>query len=135
MSTEQGHDQSVSALVSGIGRDVQTLLRQEIALARTELRADLQAIRNAGGALALGSGLLAAAAILLLLALAQMLADLLDWPPWAGSGVVGLALTGLGYGLLAMARRRIQRVSPIPEQTVDSVKEQIAWLKDRVTGD
>jgi len=95
---------SSASLVGGLISDVQSLVRQEIALVRQETIEDLGRLRLAGIALAPVGALLALGSMLLVLALAQGASELLHWPTWAGYAVIGaiLAITGL----LLMAMRR-----------------------------
>src|SRR5688572_6234444 len=86
----------VTSLISGIVSDVGDLVRKEIALARQETVEELQKAKTAGIALAISGVVLALGGTLLLLAGAQALADLLDWPAWAGYGTVGLLLALVG---------------------------------------
>jgi hypothetical protein len=52
--------------------------------------------------------------------------------------VAALIVTGAYAGLAAilafLGRSRLRRgVPPVPEQTVESVKEDVAWTKQRIT--
>ena len=53
MATEREYDASISALLSGIVGDAQHLVRQEIALARQEIREEIAAAKEAGTAMAI----------------------------------------------------------------------------------
>jgi MFS family permease len=135
MATEREYDASLSALLSGIVGDAQELVRKEIALARQEIREEISAAKNAGTALAIAGAVLAIGGIFLLITLALGLADLFDWPSWAGFGLVGLVSAIVGAVLLASARQRLQEVHPLPERTVETMKENIEWIKDRTSSD
>jgi len=125
---------ATTTLISGIVSDVGDLVRKEIALARQETVEELQKAKTAGIALAISGVVLALGGMLLLLAGAQALADLLDWPAWAGYGSIGLLLALVGGVLLATAQKRFKQVHPIPEKTAETMKENVAWLKERTTG-
>ena len=135
MATEREYDASVSALLSGIVGDAQDLVRKEIALARQEIREEIAAAKDAASALAIASAVLAIGGLFLLVTVALGLADLLDWPTWAGFGIVGLAFGIVGAIMLSSARQRIKQISPVPERTVETMKENIEWIKDRTTSD
>jgi MFS family permease len=135
MATEREYDASLSALLSGIVGDAQELVRKEIALARQEIREEISAAKNAGTALAIAGAVLAIGGIFLLITLALGLADLFDWPSWAGFGLVGLVSAIVGAVLLSSARQRLQEVHPLPERTVETMKENIEWIKDRTSSD
>lgn len=135
MAFERERDASVSQLLSGIVGDAQTLVRQEIALARQEVREELGQAKDAGIKLAVAGVILAIGGLLLVLMLAQGLADLFDWPNWAGYGLVGAVLAIVGGILFSSAQRQLKQVKPVPEQTVETLKENVEWIKDRTTSD
>ena len=135
MATEREYVASVSALLSGIVGDAQDLVRKEIALARQEIREELTAAKTAATALALAGAVLAVGGLFLLVTLALGLADLLNWPAWAGFGIVGLVFGIAGAILLSSARQKMKQINPVPERTVETMKENIEWIKDRTTSD
>lgn len=102
--------------------DAKDLFREEVALARAELRQEIRKVSAA----ATGFGVTVAAALFaagcLVVALALGIADLFDWPAWSGFAVVA-ALLGIVGGLGYMAgRSAISTVQPLP-RTVHTVKE------------
>jgi len=135
MAYERERDGSVSQLISGIVGDAQVLVRQEIALARQEISEEISNAKQASIKLGIAGGVLAIGGLLLIFALAQALADLLNWPTWAGYALVGVVLAIVGYFLLTAAQKQIKDVRPIPEQTVETLKENVEWIKDRTTSD
>jgi len=135
MAYERESDGSISQLISGIVGDAQVLVRQEIALARQEISAEIGNAKQAGIKLGIAGGVLAVGGLLLILALAQGIAALLHWPVWAGYGLVVLVLAIGGYILLSSAQRQIKEVHPIPEKTVETMKENVEWIKERSTSD
>lgn len=135
MATEREYDASVSALLSGIVGDAQDLVRKEIALARQEIREEITAAKTAATALALAGAVLAVGGLFLLVTVALGLSDLLNWPTWAGFGIVGLVFGIVGAILLSSARQKMKQINPVPERTVETMKENIEWIKDRTTSD
>jgi protein-S-isoprenylcysteine O-methyltransferase Ste14 len=137
MATERERESepSVATLLSGIVADAQELVRQEIALARQEVREEINTAKDAGIKLGIAGAVLAIGGLLLVLTLAQALADLFNWPAWAGYGLVGVVLAIVGYFLLSAAQKRLKEVHPVPEKTVETLKENVEWLKDRTTSD
>jgi hypothetical protein len=135
MATERDYDASLATLLSGIIGDAQELVRQEIALARQEIREEISTAKDAGIALTIAGAVLAIGGLFLLITLSLGLADLLDWPAWAGFGLVGLVAAIVGAVMLSSARQRLQQVHPVPERTVETMKENIEWIKDRTTSD
>lgn len=135
MATEREREDSVASLLGGIVGDAQELVRKEIALARQEIREEIGNAKDAGIQLAIAGAVLGIGGLLLVLMLAQALADLLNWPTWAGYGIVGVVLAIVGYVLLSSAQKRIKQIQPVPEKTVETMKENIEWIKDRTTSD
>jgi uncharacterized membrane protein YqjE len=127
---EAARDRSTGQLVKDLSRDTSLLVRQEIALAKAEMA-------EKGEKAGVGLGMLAGAAVGALLMLGTLTAFLvlaLDgaMPAWAAALVVTL-LWGVVAGVLALLGRQALREmgSPMPEQTMESVKEDIEWLKER----
>jgi len=135
MAYERERDGSVSQLISGIVGDAQVLVRQEIALARQEIGEEIGNAKQAGIKFGIAGGVLAIGGLLLILALAQGIAALLTWPTWAGYALVGTVLAIVGSILLSSAQKQLKDVRPIPEQTVETLKENVEWIKERTTSD
>jgi len=135
MTSEREHDSSIATLLGGIVGDAQQLVHQEIALARHEIREEISTAKDAGIQLAIAGAVLTVGGLLLVLMLAQGLADLLNWPTWAGYGIVGVVLAIIGAILFSAAQQRAKQVRPVPEKTIETLKENVEWIKDRTTSD
>jgi hypothetical protein len=135
MAYQREQDTSVAQLLSGIVGDAQELVRKEIALARQEIREELNAAKSAGIKLGIAGGVLAVGGLLVVLAIAQGIADLFNWPAWAGYALVGVVLAIAGGILFSAAQRQIKEIRPMPERTVETMKENVEWIKDRTTSD
>jgi uncharacterized membrane protein YqjE len=125
------NDKSLADLLNDFGKEMTTLLHQELELAKAELTAK-------GKRLGTGAGLLGAAAIAAFLALAALttcaiVALSAAVPLWLAALIVALLLLGVASLLGLRGRADIQRASPpVPEQAVESTKENMAWLKQEV---
>jgi hypothetical protein len=112
---------SVGELVAQLSEDASRLVRQEIALARTEVRQEAATAGKGAGLLAAAGMVSMVVLILLSLAAARALSEVMDlaWAylivavVWA---VVAAVLASAGRGLL-------QRANPKPERTVATVRE------------
>lgn len=114
-------DSSVGDLLGQVTRDLSTLMRQELALARAELKQEARTAGKAAGAFA-GAGFAGYMVLLFLsIALWAGLSNVMD------AGRAALIVTGvwavIGAVLYAYGRRRAQRVHPTPERTVDTLKQ------------
>lgn len=124
--------QPIGELVKQLSEQTSTLVRQEIELAKTELSERGKAAGKGVGLLggAGVAGLLAAGALTAFLIL--LLAEAMD--AWLAALIVAVAYAA-GAALLALnGRERVREgMPPAPEQTVESVKEDVQWAKTRAT--
>jgi hypothetical protein len=134
MSKVEGdkRSESTAELVKDLSREVSELVRQEIALARAEM---MQKGRKAGR----GAGMLSGAAVLGLAAVGGSMATLillLDivMPAWLAALIVTAAYAAVAAVLGLRGKEEISEAGPpAPEQTVESVKEDVQWAKTRAT--
>ena len=130
---ELGYQESIGDLVRGILRDLRQLIREELALARVEVREQASRAKLAAMALGVAAAALAFGVVFLLVAIAVGTADLFDWPVWAGFLTVALLLSIGGMVMLAAGRRKLRSVHAMPEQTVQTLKENSAWIAKRLS--
>lgn len=112
----------ISTLVRGALDDVRDLFREEIALARAELRQEMSKASAAGigfGGAAV-SGWFAGAFILAAIALG--ISEGLRWPDWTGFAIVGVLMAIVGGIFYASGRRALGTMRGLP-RTVQTVKE------------
>src|SRR3954453_9093746 len=121
-------DRPLGELVKELAGQTSTLVRQEIKLAQAEMT-------SKGKLAGRGAGMLAGAAVAALLMLGALPATLivvLDsfLPLWLAALIVTLLWGLVGAVLAARGRKELQRATPpVPEQTVETVKEDIQWAK------
>ena len=125
-------DASVGELVGNVTRNLSTLMRQELALAQAEIKAEVGKAGKAAGALG-GAGLAGYFAVLFLsISLWWALGDLIG-NGW--SALVVAVLWGIaGAVLYTTGRKKLQEVNPTPERTVDTLKNVPDALKGEVGG-
>lgn len=115
-------DASMSTLVRGALDDVRDLFREEIALARAEIRQEVAKAKRAGigfgGAAAAGT----VAGLFILAAIALGISEGLRLPYWVGFGIVGVALAIVSGVFFAAARRATTEMRGLP-RTTEMVKE------------
>ena len=127
-------DRPVSELMKQLAQETTTLMRQELELAKAEVT---QKGKKAG----LGIGILGVAGAVALLALGALTAFfilVLDeiMPAWAAALVVALVYGAIAGVLAFVGRERVQEVGkPVPEQTVETVKEDVEWAKNQMRSD
>jgi uncharacterized membrane protein YqjE len=123
-------DHSIGELVKDLATETSTLVRQEIDLAKAEMT---ERGKRAGK----GAGMLGAAALVGLLAAGALTACLIAaldkaMATWLAALVVTVVLGAIAAVLAMTGRRQIQEAAPpVPEQAIDSVKEDVQWAKTR----
>ena len=125
----QDSDASVSELVRQASEQISQLTRQELALARAEMR-DKGKRFGIGGGLLGGAGALGFIALQALAATAIVALDLI-WPLWGSALTVTVVLLAAAGALTAMGKKQVGKAAPpAPEQAIDSVKSDIAEIKE-----
>ncbi|GAA1880722.1 phage holin family protein [Pseudonocardia ailaonensis] len=110
---------SVGDLVGNVTRNLSTLMRQELALARAEIKQEASKTGKAAGAFG-GAGFAAWFVVLFLsLALWAGLSNLMD-PGWAAL-IVGALWAIVAAVLFMSGRSTFRKVHPKPERTVDTL--------------
>ena len=122
-----GEERTLGQLVADASKDLSDIVRAEVALAKAELRADIQA-GAAGGAMFGVAGVFAFLALILLLIAAAYGLVAAGLPPWAAFLIVAAVLLILGGIVALVGRSRIQKVGP-PQRTIRTTKETVEVLK------
>jgi hypothetical protein len=130
-TTDSGHPDvegtSVGALIGEVTKDLSTLMRQELELAKVEMKAEA---KKAGqGAGMFGAAGFAGYMVALFLSLALMWA-LASAMPTGWAGLIVAVLWGvIGAVAFVMGRKKFQQVNPKPERTVDTLSQVPGALK------
>jgi uncharacterized membrane protein YqjE len=125
---DQLRQRSTGELVKDLSQQASTLVRQEIQLAKVELA---EKGRKLGVGLAAAAGA-ATAALLALGTLTAFVVLALDgaMPNWAAALIVALIWAAVALALVLYARQKLEDFeTPVPEDTVRTLKEDIEWLK------
>jgi hypothetical protein len=120
--TQASSPSSVGGLVRSALDDVRELFREEIALAKAEMREEMSKVASGGARLGIAGVALWFGAMFILTAMALGLALALNWPAWAGFGVMGIVLAIVGAGAGLAARRSLRDVRTLP-RTFGTIKE------------
>lgn len=122
-----------AALLGGILGDFNTLMRQEMQLLRDEFRLELSKTGRAASGFGIGVLLAAIAALFLLLMLVHGLTVWVGLSLWASYGIVGGLLAGLSLACILGAQSLAKRVHLTPRRSLFVIKENVQWIKERVT--
>jgi nitrate/nitrite transporter NarK len=120
----------IGDLLRRLSEETSTLVRQELDLAKAELREKGRAA-GAGAGMLGGAGI---AALLMLAALSATAIAALDtaMATWVAALIVTVIWAAVAAVLALTGRDRLQAATPpVPEQTQDSVKEDVEWAKSR----
>ena len=122
-------DQSTGDLVKQLSEQASTLVKKEVDLAKAELS---QKGKQAG----IGAGMFGAAGLFGVIGFAVVTAALIlllddavtDWVAALIVGAVYLAIAGIAA---LRGRDRVREATPVvPEQTVETLKEDVEWAKN-----
>jgi hypothetical protein len=122
---------SMTSLVEGIIADAQRLIRQELTLARSEIQEEWNKTKMAAAALGVGIVVVSLGGIFLCLMLVYLLNWLTELPLWACYGIVGGLFTLIGLGLIFAGRKQAGEINFVPRQTVETMKENVQWIKNQ----
>jgi uncharacterized membrane protein YqjE len=124
-------ESSMGELFKQLSDDLSTLVRQELRLAQVEMA-------EKGKRAGLGAGMFGGAGIAALFALGTLtaflialLAEAMD--VWLAALIVTILYSAVA-GLLALngKQRFAQATPPVPEQTMETVKEDVQWAKTQL---
>ena len=128
-SASHNSEPTLAELVNGLMSDAKLLVRQELALARHELYEEARKTKTAAVSAGMGIGIGAIGGLLLIIMLVHLLRALTEWPIWTCYGIVGGIFAVVGVALLYSARRKISQIYVVPQQTVETMKENVRWFK------
>jgi uncharacterized membrane protein YqjE len=129
-SSEELRERPVGDLVKQLAGQTSTLVRQEIDLAKVEMTEKATIAGKGAGLLggAAAVGLLAAGALTACLIL--VLSEAMD--AWLAALIVAVVLGAVAAVLGLSGRNKIRAATPaVPEQTIETVKEDVEWAKTR----
>jgi uncharacterized membrane protein YqjE len=123
-------DQSIGDLLKQLSEQTSTLVRQELELAKAEMA---QKGKRAG----LGAGMFGAAGILAFLALGALTACFIaalatGMKTWLAALIVAVVYGAVAGAVALAGKNKVQEATPpVPEQTVETLKEDVEWAKSQ----
>jgi len=129
MESEELRHNSTKELIKQLSEQSSQLIRQELELAKAELS-------EKGKAAGAGAGILGGAGVVALLALGAFTACLIallskGMDVWVAALIVTVIYAGIAGALALVGRDRVREgLPPAPEQTVNSVKEDVQWARN-----
>jgi hypothetical protein len=129
--TVQQPDQSLGELFSQLSGDLSALMRDEVRLAKVEVTDSAKQAARAGGMLGAAAFAGYMSITVLSFALAWGLAELM--PIGFAFLVVGLTWTAIGAVLYVTGRQRLKSADLKPEQTIETMQENVKWAKQQTS--
>jgi predicted membrane protein len=124
-------ERSLPEIIQAILKDVESIIQAELRLARREIREKVGRLKNASIFIGVAAllGILGAACLVtaciaaIAVALPLWLSALIMW-------AVCCVLAGIGF---VLAKSRLEQIDPVPHQTIQTVKENVEWAKQRAS--
>jgi NADPH-dependent 2,4-dienoyl-CoA reductase/sulfur reductase-like enzyme len=129
---EARRSEPTAELVKDLSRDISTLVRQEIDLAKAEMT-------EKGKKAGIGAGMIGGATVLALAAVGGSMATVIlilanVMPDWLAALITTVVYAGIAGALALRGRDEIKEMgAPMPERAKESVKEDVQWAKTRAT--
>ena len=127
-TNDELRDRPIGELMQRLAQETSTLVRQELELAKAE-------VREKGKKAGPGFGMWGGAGVVALLALGALTAFFIlaldgAMPNWAAALIVAAVYAAIAAILWFQGREKVREAgSPVPEQTVETVKEDVEWAK------
>jgi hypothetical protein len=120
---------SLGELFRQLAQESGTLIRQEVALAKAEMRENVRSLTKDVAMLAAGGGVLLVAALVFTAFLVAGLGDLMGDEYWLGALIVGAVYALIGFVLLNKGKKGLRNDSLKPEQTVATLQADKQWAQ------
>ena len=135
-------ERSLADLLKELRDESSTLVRQEVALAKTEIGEKVSTYATNAAYVAAGAAVALIGGIFLLLAVANVVSGIFfhvlpsigTWMAGAiGYAIVGLVIAIIGYVLYQKGVTTLKNATAVPEKTVASLQENKEWLKNKTS--
>ncbi len=124
-------ERSLGELFSELANETGTLVRQEVALAQTELTKKATSVGKNVGYLAVGGAVAYAALLAVMAAVVIGLTNFI--PAWSAALLVGAIVGVAAYMMISSALAALKKTDLTPRETVETLKEDAQWLKNQVS--
>lgn len=121
---------SVGTLVAGVIGDLQSLVRSEVQLAKTELKEEARELGAGAGMLAAGALVGLVGFIFLMLGVTYLLNKSIEM--WLAAGIVGVVLLLIAAMVATSGKNKLSAANLKPAQTIESMKENQEWASRQI---
>lgn len=130
---------SIPSLLRELRDETSTLLRQEVALAKTELNENISHLLRHSLQIALGAFVAWAGLIVLLIGLGHLIGTIMVRAgvdpcvaTWLAPALVGLVVAIIGWALLSRAKHAVAHDDLVPRRTIESLRESQQWAQNKL---
>lgn len=129
--TENNHSegQSIGELLGDLYRGASRVISLEIELAKTEMSQKASRVGKNVGFLAAGGAIAYAGFLALIFAIIAILATFMY--TWLAALLVALVVLAVGGVLVMIGLKTLQQESPMPQRTLETLKEDKEWMTDQ----
>lgn len=120
-------DTPLGELLKRLTTDTAELIRQEVTLAKAEIRETGSALAGDARSIGIAAGLALAGTMCIVAFLVLALGNVLDGRYWLSALIVGAVALGVGMMLAKNAVKDIKTRGLKPQQTMDTLREDKAW--------
>ena len=120
---------SLGELFHDLTKESRLLLRQEVQLAKAELKQSATRMGRGAGFIGAGAAIGAAAGLCLVAAIVALLATFMA--VWLAALIVAFVMGGIAFVLASRGASIIKHTEVAPQETIETVREDVVWLTKR----
>ncbi len=125
-------ERSLGDLFTELANESSALIRQEVALAQVEITQKATEVGINIGYLVVG-GSIAFIAVQAILAAVIIGLGILIGSYWISALIVGIVIAIVAYFMVSSALESLKKMQLTPQQTVETLKEDVEWVKEQVS--
>lgn len=129
-TTDVPHQRPLSELFGDLSRQMNTMLRQEMQLARLEMKNRVAKMGRSAAMLAAGGLILYAGFLGLMITAVIALANVVEL--WLAALIVGGVVAIIGAIMIGAGYGQLKQLDMVPRRTVNSLEESAEWLKQEI---
>jgi H+/gluconate symporter-like permease len=139
MNSDVSQSASIADLLRNLRDEAGTLIKQQITLAKVELQEAGSRLGSHVANIAVGGVVICVGAIVLLIGVGHLLGVLLEkaglseaTAQWLGPVIVGLVVAVVGWVMLSKAKKALAQESVVPRQTIETLKADQQWARNKL---
>ncbi len=139
MNTDFTTNSSIAALLKDLRDEATTLLRQQVALAKAEMKENVSRVTSHTVKIVTGGLVAFTGAIVLLIGLGQLAGIALvaaglseTTARWVGPTLLGLIVAIIGWVMLSKAKTALTSAEVAPRETIETLREDKNWAQSKI---